>query len=1309
MTIRSAGFKNRRCATRSVMLVLPLVSLVPLLSLGVGVGQSALIGAMDYSDTYTIGTTTRPGTSHHQPGLLSDPYYQIESGTPPTQWNEKNFSFNVPGSGTVPEYPGNTGNAGAATGLAQTGGGDFNISYGLRDVYVVQFDACFYGTDRIDVGSYPSHGASIFTAPSLTVFFRNSGVIALYNGSAETATGFTTGVPPAAWHNYAVVFDRTGKTVAFYVDEVWKGALDLTTFAGGSYATFSNAAVGMGAGGYVAWFDNFQVGAPVNSDAFLVDAHRTAPLSVDTAGVIGTLSSAGRFVKGGEGTLTVTNNHLGKGSLVLESGSVELGADIGDLPMALRSGLAFWVDANRNVDAPGGSVTTWYDVRETSGGTTYPRARQYGGDPVPLLAQGGADVSGRMLVDFGSYGGGKWLQWQDASGNRHVVPDIRSVFLVTACPNGYGFLLGDWDSTNALPNSGLAHFHAGGNTGAGNPAGAALMNASWWNGSEAAWCVVNSQTFINGDFVRGNEQLVSATGEVMSLVTLANTSASNFGNDRNFKVSDGVPGVGINRQGGGRIGEALIYTAALTESQRRQVEAYLMKKWLGRNAGAVHVAEGAGLRFRGGQTNDLSLVTFSGLGSVTVGGAGHLILPSGSEHALPPITLQSGASVDSGTLVQSADQPFALEGGARYDVSDGVSARFDVGDSTMIEKTGDGTLAASSIAPDVRRVAVRAGALRIGPPRQTMPDALTNALDNASFEQFTPDAPAVDYTWGYMPADTGWTMSGDMSSGNAAEWSSVGVAFPAMNVPWCAQQPAPDGNCVVFLKRAGTIERSFIVPSDGRYEIAFYAAARPAFDGHLFQVLVDTINLIASVRTIRTGFSRIVCNTPVLEAGAHTLCFKGVYGDTDRASAIDAITVTPISAADYVMIPNAGFEYPTALAESVPENRALFEYNPPDAAWTFVGDPAVTNSGITEGNGPWYYNDMADGGHAAFLRQTGQLSTLITFPTTGVYRLSFRAAARVAQMYGVFLQQCSWYNGHDFNVTLNGLAVGRITTWKGGFESHMLVLPPVKDGDPLTQTLAFTGVNSIGGDRASLIDDVRVCRMPDLSNPGFETTNTLAGGTWEAGLAGAGWEFCAGADTKDQSGIARSGSAWGNAVVDGACCAFLQMRATIRQTVSFSKAGTYTLSFLAAGRGNYLDHDFAILFNNSKIGYVRTADRGFRRYSFRLPRVAANAPYLLSFVGLNHGDEADRASFLDSVQIIATTEPVFTPADIPKFYLALDADAQLELDYDGEVTLEGVMYNGQAYSGLMTENNTPFIRGTGTIYVTPRGMLFSVQ
>src|SRR5204862_7374340 len=67
-------------------------------------------------------------------------------------------------------------------------------------------------------------------------------------------------------HNYAVLFDQDNKKVQLYVDEILKGTVDLTTFNGGSYANFTNGAVGVGAGlsgDNRTWTDNFQVGAPV--------------------------------------------------------------------------------------------------------------------------------------------------------------------------------------------------------------------------------------------------------------------------------------------------------------------------------------------------------------------------------------------------------------------------------------------------------------------------------------------------------------------------------------------------------------------------------------------------------------------------------------------------------------------------------------------------------------------------------------------------------------------------------------------------------------------------------------------------------------------------------------------------------------------------------------------------------------------------------------------------------------------------------------------------------------------------------------
>src|SRR5262249_6745559 len=47
-----------------------------------------------------------------------------------------------------------------------------------------------------------------------------------------------------------------------YVNQKPLKTLDLTTFADGAYAGFSNAAVTVGAWGARQWLDNFQVGAP---------------------------------------------------------------------------------------------------------------------------------------------------------------------------------------------------------------------------------------------------------------------------------------------------------------------------------------------------------------------------------------------------------------------------------------------------------------------------------------------------------------------------------------------------------------------------------------------------------------------------------------------------------------------------------------------------------------------------------------------------------------------------------------------------------------------------------------------------------------------------------------------------------------------------------------------------------------------------------------------------------------------------------------------------------------------------------------
>jgi hypothetical protein len=251
----------------------------------IAVGSSSLIGALDYSDTFTQsaqgGRPDRPSTAAVQPAaayVVENTYGHpsVNFQTPGQAPGVAAFSFASDGDGLVngsPSYPGTSG-AGSDTGITQTGGGggmDFGVPFGFRTNYIIQIDAVQV-QDRIDISSGATPG--IFSANSVSVFFRGdgSGNASLFNGVTDTAIqslipGFNTGITGfGQWHNYAVRYDMVNQDIEIFVDEVSRGIIDLNTFAGGLYANFSNAVVGAGGApgsGDRTWLDNFQVGAPV--------------------------------------------------------------------------------------------------------------------------------------------------------------------------------------------------------------------------------------------------------------------------------------------------------------------------------------------------------------------------------------------------------------------------------------------------------------------------------------------------------------------------------------------------------------------------------------------------------------------------------------------------------------------------------------------------------------------------------------------------------------------------------------------------------------------------------------------------------------------------------------------------------------------------------------------------------------------------------------------------------------------------------------------------------------------------------------
>jgi YD repeat-containing protein len=114
-----------------------------------------------------------------------------------------------------------------------------------------------------------------------------------------------------------------------------------------------------------------------------------------------------------------------------------------------------------------------------------------------------------------------------------------------------------------------------------------------------------------------------------------------------------------------------------------------------------------------------------------------------------------------------------------------------------------------------------------------------------------------------------------------------------------------------------------------------------------------------------------------------------------------------------------------------------------------------------------------------------------------------------------------------------------------------------------TYTLKLQGLNPNGGDNTAFIDAVSLNGSP-VSNGGFETPS-LGFGNFAYAPAGATWSFGPGA------GISNNGSAFtsGNPNAPaGVQVGLIQRSDSMSQSITLA-AATYTLSLLAAQRGNY--------------------------------------------------------------------------------------------------------------------------------------------
>jgi hypothetical protein len=991
--------------------------------------------------------------------------------------------------------------------------------------------------------------------------------------------------------------------------------------------------------------------------------------------------------KTGAGILTLQNPRMPRAAMEVVEGGVEISLTNifvnPQLPAALQSKAAFWVDANTNVVADGGGVVSrWHDVRESlvDGPYSYMMATNAEVARQPTVVSD-AGLGGKKYLDFGYWGdqttnvNSRWLFWADANGVSKTLL-LRSVFIVFGSHNGY---------TSA----------GGGIMLIQNSTSLAAPTAPFAGGSDRLWIdsvnVVadDAINYLDRQILNGKKiQIKDTAYHLIECATLQSARANTFAKDRTY------PGY----SGGSRICEGLFFTEELTDAERLQVQEYLWHKWFSRSGesslGTVALGNGATLDLLA-DTNDVEL-TVSGDGIVSKSGSGTVALMNGGTYAFDgTVRLEEG-----NLLIGGESFLFGLEEGGQTLFAQDIFVNRSSASAGSVVKTGSGELAVASVDPSVTQISVTDGTLRLVTPRVADAVQVANGVVNEhSLEIFDPGGTVnyINYTPFGAPVTTVNDWRFDRTAYTISGGFLLGVAFEdPRSGSLIGEGLVPDGNTVLYINR-GLVETDFTVPAAGIYRLSFYAAARGGnFNRHV-EVQIDGVT-IRTIITPSTAFWKHEITLPHLTAGAHTIGFEGIgttLTEFGRVAYIDDIQISTVQSCEtapvLALMTNAGFEMPLSLIEA----GTIVINEPTGSGWTFTGLAGLGRIQSINANPRKMPMRVPDGTGAAFLPLTGSIRQDVTFPTSGVYRLSFSTAARLGLL------------NQSYNVLLDGELVSSVTTTDRAFKRVELMLPPVTTGAVLELAFVGTGVMN----QISLIDDVRIERVEEdlavdaLKNGGFELVTSLNP------LVPTNW-VCT-----SLAGSYSNVNAWGESVPYGTYFGYTSMTHSFLQTVTFAESGNYAVRFLTKTRDAYAladYHDFKVTLNGELVGHICNMDDALRSYELPLPPITAGVPYELKFKGLQSYTNDNTLSIYDQIAIVPAPAPRARQSVTGRFpeslALEVDAGADLVLDFDGEIALNEVRYDGHIVSGAISAATCPdFISGSGSIYSAAKGTMILLR
>jgi len=1025
------------------------------------------------------------------------------------------------------------------------------------------------------------------------------------------------------------------------------------------------------------------------------------------------LISDGAYNKTGAGTLALAVSNLtiqGEGRLVVREGTLRVQSDANTAtapapcPLDVLANAAFWVDATTNLITVSSNdntyVDAWLDVREpdTEAPYTYTRAvASFSKTNCAPQVLSNAGPSGTLpSIWFGRYASLRWMLWTTPAGGTADISGICHVFAVHGVFQSYGYIFGAMSGT---PDFHISDF-SGGST------SAALWHSTEWSTT----ALRQGRTYLNGERVDGTLVKPNIGWQLLEVASGARTlHNANFFNDRNIDFSG-------KRLGGDNLCEVAVFTNRLSETERLQVQSYLMQKWLGAKPQpplTAHASAAATVAADVAE-NDIQSFRLNGDGAFLKQGAGVAVL----EATPVSSTLFRSAIVQSGTLDARIPVPLSLTSGDRVTTSNTAITVTQNAGAGQLAKDGPGTVTLSAIPAGVTQIDVNGGTLVLAAPvvSASVATAVTGSVPNATFEAEL----LTTYRRSIANGETyhGWTAYFPAPQGpadNSVFIFNRTVAYTNVNLNWACPYDAPEGQQVLALKQDASASTTVTLPVAGIYDVSFYTSARSILSNkhEIDLCLVEgaTTSAVATVQSTNQAYVRQSFRLPWLEAGAHTLLFRRNVIGVDTLGTIDDIKVTLVSETrpNLVNFPNGDFE----LTE-YSRNATAFTTSNLASGWAFTATTNnVATSGITmpASSGYFYNPSTAYGSVMLGIFSNGVASTTLTLPA-GTYKLQGDI--------------CNWpCNLHNYQVGNTHQVTATVT--RASSENVVLGVATTS-ASILTTTAwpaAFTVTNnetvtlSLAGrsqKAAMLIDNLALVPQtnPIVQNGSFE--------------ASANWTFVFNRDLQPKDNAAyshlTSSNDYGLAFFDGTRRLLLVQTGAAVQDVQIPAPGLYRLVFHAAQRcpltyNNVYGHNpvrawLAQDGVTNLIGWTRVDDTPLVRREF-LFHVATAGTYRFGLQGMTDNSPqfpgTDQNALIDGVSIEPVTDLAPNSMPLPEsLMLSVASGAFVQLDFADTQRVYRVNLGGRFVSGVISQETCPdFVAGPGALYAIPKRSLMFLR